>query len=220
MDEFEIDNYEDNYEDENEYISENDDFKKTDISTIYKEEEEEEENLEKSDFSETNSSESEEEVPILEPIPKKYIFDKNTNELINKIKNYKLENNKKFSPLGVISLMCQVNQFIKFGGKLINIESNHEYPNITEESYTLEAILLKTHPFIYHINNKEIKIDQKIIMLLLKILLRGIDDNKIFFTKHFKEKFPNFIKNLYNDEISEIELEEVDNLKSKIINSL
>lgn len=139
------------------------------------------------------------------------------NELYQKIQNYKKENMTYSSELEMISLMCELIQFIKRGGRMIDNRVEFDYPNEVEESYMLESIILNTYPFVNIVNKYEITKSYESILICLKKVLRGVDDDrKYFFTPVFCAKFPLFIKNLYKDSISKEEYKEINDHKNKL----
>jgi hypothetical protein len=141
----------------------------------------------------------------------------NYNDIINIDKNllkYKKENIENFSPLGIISYLCNIVNYIKKGGTMLDTRTEFNYPDETEESYALECILLNKEPFEYIVNKKKININTKSKIMCLKIALRCVDENKsIFFTPTFVKKFPIFTKSLMNNYISEEELREIAEIK-------
>lgn len=127
---------------------------------------------------------------------------------------YKRQNITLFSPIGIISYLCNIVNYIKRGGTMIDTRTEFNYPNETEESYALECILLNKEPFEYIVNKKKINIDFISKVMCLKIVLRCVDENKsIFFTPEFVKKFPIFTKSLMNNYVSEEELREISEVK-------
>lgn len=169
-----------------------------------------EDESEKKEVEENTDEEQTEEEETEEETEERFIIDKK----YKKILNYKKENLKKFSYYAMLNYLCKVVSYIKNGGKILDSITDFDYPNITEESYAVESILLSKDPFVYILNNKEIEIDTETRLLTMKLVLRPADTNyKIFFTKDFRNKFPKFIKYLFNDYITKEELEEIENLK-------
>lgn len=136
--------------------------------------------------------------------------------LNNTICNYKKENIKCFSKLGVISLLTFLVTYIKKGGLLLDGKRNFVYPDITEESYAIESIILNTHPLVLIENNNLINLNHEDVLLCLKKCLRVVVyDEKHYFTKSLQEDFPIFIENLFFDSISQKELDEIKEVKQR-----
>lgn len=192
---------------------------KKNINSEKEDEEENEEEInedidEDLEFDEEDSISDEEET-----IKKKNEEEENNDELIEykkQIKLYKKNNIEMFSKLGMISYLCNVVDYIKNGGDLIDNRNDVKYPDDTEESYAFESIILDTIPFEYIVNKHLINVPVENKIICLKMALRCVDENKkIFFTKNFTERFPNFKKNLFNNNISLEEIEEIKQNKIK-----
>lgn len=161
---------------------------------------------------ERNEESSESEEDIVEEIEEESVEEYKINE---NILNYKKQNIEIFSPIGIISYLCNIVNYIKKGGSMIDSRTEFDYPNETEESYALECILLNKEPFEYVVNKKKINIDFISKVMCLKIVLRCVDENKsIFFTPVFLKKFPIFTKSLMNNYVSEEELNEISEVKN------
>lgn len=146
-------------------------------------------------------------------------INKELNEYEKKIKSYKKQNIEMFSKLGVISYLCNIVDYVKNGGHMLDNRNDLEYPFDTEESYCFESILLDTIPFEYVVNKHLINISQENKIICLKMALRCVDENKkIFFTENFKKRFPNFVKNMFNNSISKEEINEINKNKELINN--
>lgn len=147
-------------------------------------------------------------------------YDEQDNIIIKKtqIQIYKTENIEKFSIIGMQAYLCELVDYIKKGGMILDGRTDFDYPTKeTEESYAIESILLDTTPFAYLVNNKEITLTQKTRMICLKLVLRCVDDNKtIFFTNHFVNTFPTFVKCLFNNYITNEEYKEIEKAKNNL----
>lgn len=138
---------------------------------------------------------------------KKQSFYKNKKSSIRTIKR---ENVNFFSKIGMYNFLCNLVTFIKKGGLMLDGRTEFDYPNITEESYAIQSILLNTTPFECYLGGKKINIPLKERIILLKLILRPVDMNKtIFFTNSFTENFPLFCKNLFKNTVTEDEINEI-----------
>lgn len=134
----------------------------------------------------------------------------------DEIQKYKRMNIECFSTLGMISLISNLVIYIKQGGKMLDGRSNFTYPDTTEESYAIESIILQTHPFVYMENGHIVSPNYISQLICLKKVLRIVlHDTKYIFTKDFKKNFPVLIKNIFNNNISKEELDEVDSVRTK-----
>merc|ERR1711916_123256 len=136
---------------------------------------------------------------------------------LSRVRKYKKENIENFSKIGVTSLLSNIVHYIKTGGSMLDGREIFDYPNETEESYAIESIILKTHPFEYVIgNDKLINLNHESVLICLKLKLRAVSiDNTIFFTPNFIKTFPIFFNNIFNDNISSEEWEEIENVKKE-----
>lgn len=195
-----------------------DDELKKSINSEKEEKEEDKEDKEEIDDIEEEIDDIEENSSDEEPLEdlKNQLGD----ELIEyekKIKAYKKENIEMFSKLGMISYLCNTVDYVKNGGFMIDNRNDLEYPNDTEESYVFESILTDTIPFEYIVNKKLINISHENKIICLKMALRCVDENKkIFFPENFRNRFPLFKKNLFNNNVSKEEFEEIKKIKNKI----
>lgn len=209
-DEYEDDIEDDVYEDDDDDIQleKNSDIDYEDFENNLENPEDQKELLDdKSNDSESDNEEdiydndSDEDIKIDENIKKDILI-------------YKQKNIENFSPLGMISYLCNIVNYIKKGGCMLDSRQDFDYPNETEESYALECVLLDKVPFEYVVNKKKVNINFESKIICLKIVLRCVDENKsIFFTPTFTKKFPIFTKSLMNNYISQEEINEIVNLK-------
>lgn len=163
------------------------------------------------DKDDQNEESSESEEDIIEDIEEEHIDESKINR---NLLDYKKQNISLFSPIGLISYLCNIVNYIKKGGSMIDTRTEFNYPDETEESYALECILLNKEPFEYVVNKKKIDINFISKIMCLKIVLRCVDENKsIFFTPEFVKKFPIFTKSLMNNYVSEEELQEISEIK-------
>lgn len=188
-----------NYLDEDE----NDENPDIDDNEELQDDDDEDDNDEENDIVEEQIEKEIENINLL----KKQSFYKNKKSSIRTIKR---ENANSFSKIGMYNFLCNLVTFIKKGGLMLDGRTEFDYPNITEESYAIQSILLNTTPFECFLGGKKINIPLKERIILLKLILRPVDMNKtIFFTNSFTENFPLFCKNLFKNTITEDEINEI-----------
>lgn len=210
--------YEEDFEDEDDDIDDKDSGVDYDDFENNLDNPEDKAELLDEDKNDEESETSESEIDDIDEIIEEPI-EENNEEFDKNILKYKKENIENFSPLGIISYLCNIVNYIKKGGTMLDTRTEFNYPNETEESYALECILLNKEPFEYIVNKKKININPISKIMCLKIVLRCVDENKsIFFTPEFVKKFPIFTKSLMNNYVSDEEILEIENLKQMEIN--
>lgn len=185
-----------------------------DIDDIEDEDEDEDENE-----NEDENEKKDDEIDIdeeLEENERKKDRLKNKNFIDPVIQNHKKNNISKFSKCGIISYMCNLVNYIKMGGQMLDGRQEFNYPDETEESYAIESILLNTSPFIYVVNNKIINVKHEDMIIVLKQALQCVDEDfNIYFPKDFQAKFPEFLKNLSEFSVSIDEINEIKKIKKQ-----
>lgn len=214
-----VENYEDPYEEEPLFNSKDIEIEKKEIK-FEKDKGREIENA--NDYAEEDDdddavSEIDEEDFIQESIKEEDLKEQINDSELSDVKKYKKENVENFSKIGVTSLLANIVHYIKTGGSMLDGREIFDYPNETEESYAIESIILKTHPFEYVIGpNTLINLKHESLLICLKLKLRAVSiDNTIFFTPSFTKTFPIFYNNIFNDNISIEEWEEIEKVKKE-----
>lgn len=133
-------------------------------------------------------------------------------EYLKRIEEHKLNFLKRVSKNEIIEHLSANIYMVKNGGRLIENTKTYNYFDTTEEGEVIESLLLNTNPTVsvkYGLQFKLDDYDYKEFLINFKNLLRPVYNNEAIITNNLKEKFPLFFKNIFVDDISTEELNEL-----------